>query len=115
MSRVRTPEQALIAFFERVARKDADQLSKLRQERRFTVEPGRWCFTLPDLHSFLQEQDAEFRSLDYRRFRKAIFNSPINETAKSRGAEIAIVDNRGKIDRSRYALVWKDGTTRAAP
>ncbi|BAU49219.1 hypothetical protein SVA_2671 [Sulfurifustis variabilis] len=102
-------EQALISFFEQAARRNETLLNKLRQEPRFTVEPGRWCFTLPDLHSFLQEQDAEFRSLDYRRFRKALFNSPINETAKSCGAEITIVDNQGKVDRSRYALVWKAG------
>jgi len=100
-------EQALISFFEQAARRSETLLHKLRQETRFAVDPGRWCFTLPDLHSFLQREDPAFRSVTYRRFRKALFNSPINRTLKPYGAEITIADNRGKVDRSTYALVWK--------
>lgn len=100
-------EQALISFFVRAARKDKTQLDKLKREQRFLVGQERWCFTLPDLYSFLQRQDDVFRGVNYKQFRRAIFNSPINQTVKSYGAEVIITDNRAKVDQSRYALVWQ--------
>ena len=100
-------EQALISFFEQVAQKDRSQLKKLKQEQSFCVEQERWCFTLPDLYFFLQHQDAGFSSIDYKQFRQLIFNSPINQTIKLQGAEITITDNRARVDRSIYALVWQ--------
>jgi len=81
-------------------------LKKLEQEQCFSVEQGRWCFTLPDLHSFLQRQNDAFSRIDYKQFRQLIFNSPINQTARLHGAEITITDNRAKVDQSSYALVW---------
>jgi hypothetical protein len=100
-------EQALISFFEQVAQEDKAQLKKLKQEQCFSVERGRWCFTLPDLYLFLQQQDDVFSSIDYKQFRQLIFNNPINEIAKLYGAEITITDNRAKVDQSGYALVWR--------
>ena len=100
-------EQALVSFFQQVAQKDEGQLKRLQQEQRFSMEPGRWCFSLPDLHRFLQHQDEAFSRIDYRQFRQLIFSSPINQTVKSYGAEITIAHNQGKVDRSSYALVWR--------
>lgn len=100
-------ERALICFFERVARKDRVQLQTLKRERRFRVEEERWCFTLPALHAFLRRHDDAFGAVDYRRFRRLIFASPINRAVKSLGAEIVVADNLAKVDRSRYALVWR--------
>jgi hypothetical protein len=100
-------ERALISFFEQVVKKDKDQLRKLKQEQCYSVEHGRWCFTLPDLYFFLQHQDAVYNSIDYKQFRQLIFNSPINQTVKLLGAEITIADNRAKVDQSTYALVWQ--------
>jgi len=100
-------EQALISFFEKVVQKDKDQLIKLKKEQRFSMEQGRWCFTLPDLYFFLQHQDDIFNGIEYRQFRQLIFNSPINQTVKLLGAEITIIDNRAKVDQSTYALVWQ--------
>lgn len=100
-------ELALVSFFEQVAQKDEALLKLLEQEQCFRVEQGRWCFTLPDLFSFLQHQDDVFGSLEYIQFRQMIFNSPINQTTKLYGAEIAIADNRAKVDESSYALVWQ--------
>jgi len=100
-------EQALISFFEKVVQKDKDQLIKLTKEQRFSMEQGRWCFTLPDLYFFLQHQDDIFNGIEYRQFRQLIFNSPINQTVKLLGAEITIIDNRAKVDQSTYALVWQ--------
>ncbi|MDH3469540.1 MAG: hypothetical protein OES26_27255, partial [Gammaproteobacteria bacterium] len=61
-------EQALISFFEKVVQKDKDQLIKLTKEQRFSMEQGRWCFTLPDLYFFLQHQDDIFNGIEYRQF-----------------------------------------------
>ncbi len=99
-------EQALISFFEQVAQKEPAQLKKLKQEQCFSVDQWHWCFTLPDLYFFLQHQDDVYSSIDYKQFRQLVFNSPINQTVKSYGAEITITDNQTRVDRSSYALVW---------
>ena len=70
-------ERALVSFFEQVAQKDKAQLKKLKQEQCFSVEQGRWCFTLQDLYFFLQHQDDVFSGTDYKQFRQLIFKSPI--------------------------------------
>ena len=101
-------EQALISFFVRVAKKDKAQLNKLKQQQCFSVDRQRWCFSLPDLHSFLQFQDDTFSCIGYMQFRQLIFNSPIHKNVKSFGAEITIIDNQGKVDKSGYALVWHE-------
>lgn len=99
-------EKAIVSFFESVAKKETTRLHELQQERRFSVEWGRWCFTLPDLHTFLQQQDEVFRGIDYKRFRQLIFNSAINQIVKGYGAEITIAENREKVDQTLYALIW---------
>jgi hypothetical protein len=85
-------EQALVSFFVRVARKDTPQLERLKRDQHFLVGRERWCFTLPELYSFLQQDDDVFLGVDYRQFRRAIFNCPVN---------------RAKVDQSGYALVWQ--------
>lgn len=99
-------ENALVSFFEQVAKKDMARLTALKQEQCFTVDEEHWYFTLPDLHRFLQHHDELFGGVDYKQFRQLIFNSPINQTTKLYDAEIVIADNPGKVDKSRYALVW---------
>lgn len=100
-------QQALIVFFEQVAQKDVAQLVKLKQEQRFSIVQDCWQFTLPDLYSFLQ-QNASFSNLEYKKFRQLIFNSPINQTIKSHGAEIIIKENQNNVDKSTYAVIWQD-------
>lgn len=104
---LRPVEQALLTFFEQVARKDAARLDRLKREQRFSVDENRWCFTLPDLYRFLQLQDDAFDGIDYRQFRRALFSSPIGRNLRSLGAEIVIAENRAKVDKSSYALVWR--------
>ena len=99
-------EEALISFFEQVALKNMAILEKLKSEQRFELNTQRWQFTLPSLHSFLQNQDDEFSYIDYTAFRKILFNTPIHQIVKSHGAEINISDNQVKVDKSHYALVW---------
>jgi hypothetical protein len=109
---VKAIEQALIRFFEQAAQRDSDLLEKLITERSFSVEEGRWGFTLPDLHRFLQCHEAVFGTIDYKDFRRAIFNSPVNQVVRTYGAEVIIADNRGKVDQSSYAMIWNTAGTR---
>ncbi len=99
-------EQALLSFFVQVAQKDKVQLEKLKCEESFSVSNERWCFTLPDLYFFLRYQGSEFSRTEYKQFLQLIFNSLINQTVKTYGAEITIIKNLGKVDKSSYALVW---------
>lgn len=103
---MQTIEQILVSFFKQAAKKDETQIKMLKQEPRFIVEPARWCFTLPDLYYFLQQHNDVFNHVDYKQFRRLIFNSPINTTIKPYGAEVTITDNQTKVDKSCYALVW---------
>ena len=100
-------KQTLISFFEQVAKKDKTQLEKLKKESCFSVDQERWCFTLPDLHLFLQHQNNALNCIEYNKFRQLIFNSPINQAVKSYDAEVIITDNQSKVDKSGYALVWQ--------
>ncbi|QMU61129.1 MAG: hypothetical protein GKR92_05210 [Gammaproteobacteria bacterium] len=101
-------EKALINFFEQVALKNKALLTQIEIEQSFDIDNKRWQFTLPNLHSFLQNQNNVFSSVDYLTFRNILYNSPINQTVKIHGAEINISDNQAKVDKSRYALIWNN-------
>ncbi|WP_018231760.1 hypothetical protein [Thioalkalivibrio thiocyanodenitrificans] len=105
-------EQALIRFFEQVAQRDSVLLEKLNREGSFSVEDDRWDFTLPDLHRFLQCHQPVFGTIDYKAFRQAIFNSPVNQAVRTYDAEVIIADNQGKVDQSTYAMVWNTAESR---
>ena len=101
-------QQALMTFFEQISKKDEKQMQSIKQEQRFLVEQQRWCFTLPDLHHFLQHHDRQFSHIEYKQFRQLIFSIPLNKTVKLYGAHITIADNQFKVDQSNYALVWEE-------
>lgn len=101
-------EEALIFFFEQAAKKESALLEMLANNPSFSIEQDCWCFTLPDLYVFLQSQEDRYANLDYNQFRKLIFNSPINQTVRSHGAEITIKNNQTNVDKSCYALVWRN-------
>ena len=61
-------------------------------------------FTLPQLFECFSQLNNELAKPGYTEFRKALFNSPINEEMKKRGGEIVIMDNKGKVDESVYCL-----------
>ncbi len=102
-------EHSLVSFFVRVAQKNDVLLKKIQQEQCFSVDQERWCFTLPELYRFLQDQKIIAFSIGYKVYRKIIYNSFINQSIKPYGAEITISDNCNKVDKSIYALVWHDG------
>ncbi len=61
-------------------------------------------FTLPQLFECFVGLDNELANLNYTEFRKALFNSPVNEAMKECGGEIGILDNKQKVDESVYCL-----------
>jgi hypothetical protein len=101
-----TIEDTLTGFFERVARREAAAMERLAAEPRFGLSHEAWQFSLPDLHAHLQRHEPALQGVAYERFRKALFNSPINRAVGGHGAMVTIAENRGKVDETRYALVW---------
>lgn len=100
-------ENTLVKFFGNVAQKQPKLLAVLGQQSFFEIEQGRWLFTLPDLHRFLRQQDITIEQVSYAQFRSAVFNSSINHEIGKYNAKIIIANNCGKVDKSKYALVWQ--------
>lgn len=101
-------QQALLDFFMLAARKDKTLLAQLQQTPVFTIDKTCWQFTLPDLYRFLHTSNTTFATIDYREFRRLLFNCPVNELLRQYDAEIVISDNKGKVNESSYALSWHD-------
>lgn len=99
-------EKKLHSFFEQAAQKDKSLLKILKQIKSFSVTHDCWCFKLPDLFLFLQSQEDVFQQINYKQFRKLIFNSNINQIIKFHGAHITIKNNKHKVDKSNYTLTW---------
>lgn len=103
---IKNIDQALVAFFEEAAQRNAALMIRLKAEQCFDLSDIRWRFTLPDLYHFLQQGDEVFEAIDYKTFRKIVFSSPVNQRVTPYGAEIEIADNLYNVDLSTYALVW---------
>jgi hypothetical protein len=111
---MQTLEQVLIPFFEQAAKRDKTLLRELERDPCFTLMPDRWCFTLPDLFSFLQPRSEAIGKVSYKEFRRAIYTTSINAATRHYGAEVVIDRNHGQVDKSVYALTWRnreDGTS----
>ncbi|MNZ86483.1 hypothetical protein D3C78_1053040 [compost metagenome] len=76
---------------------DAALLARLHAAG-FACHPGHWQFQLPQLHQWLAPE------LDYSRFRQSLYASDLNTRLAALGAEIAIAENLGNTDLSRYCL-----------
>ncbi len=98
--------ESLLVFFRNVAKKDSSVLAKIEQFSNFDVNTKQWSFALIDLYSFLQRYNSEFQDIQYNKFRKVLYNSPINQEVKKFGAEILVDTNKSHVDRSTYILIW---------
>ena len=96
---MKDPLQRFFSCCEAVLRGDAQLLEQLRAQG-FSCAPGVWTFGLPELYRYLSAGQGE----DYRCWLKQLYASDINTRLGELGAEIAIVDNRGKVDASLYGL-----------
>lgn len=93
------PLQRFLDCCEAVLRGDAQLLEQLRAEG-FSCAPGSWTFSLSELHRYLTAG----QGMTYRRWLKQLYASDTNTRLRDLGAEIVIVDNRGKADASLYGL-----------
>lgn len=91
--------QSFLSCCERVLRDDAQLLEQLRAHG-FACTAGRWEFGLPALHGYL----GGGHGVAYRDWLQRLYASDINARLRQLGAEIAILDNRGKVDFSLYGL-----------
>lgn len=97
---------ALGLFFgycERLLAGDAELIGLLRGHG-FICAPAEWQFQLPALHAYLMTRLPPGERVDYRDFLRELYASDLNTRLRDLGAEIAIVDNLGKVDLSTYAL-----------
>lgn len=92
----------IIQLFVRFLDEDINLVAAINDH--FVIRDHEWFFTLPALHQFTQSIDAEFNALTYQEFRTLLFASPINHQLSTYNAEIAIAENRGKVDKSTYLL-----------
>lgn len=97
--------QHIIALFHNMLDAIANDTTDLFELPLITENNHRQIeFTLPQLFECFSQLDGELAILSYTEFRKALFNSPINEEMKNRGGEIGIMENTGKVDESVYCL-----------
>lgn len=99
-------EKILITFFQRVASKEQKEIKKLLKHSDFKLESNHWYFTLPSLFSYLLSQNIIDQEVSYTKFRKQLFNCPINQSLKESGAEVKLYDNKANVDKSEYVFVW---------
>lgn len=112
---MRSIEQALIAFFERVAQREAAEIARLAAEERFRLSQTAWRFALPDLYAHLARHEPALSGVAYKQFRQALFNCPINRAIGGHGAAVTIAENKGKVDDTLYALVWSGAASEPGP
>lgn len=88
-------------FFAAVLSGNADALRRIEHmPAELELSPRGFVFTLPALHTLLDIR----HSLDYRDFRKLLYQSTLNRDLGALGAEIVPFASTGKVDNSRYCL-----------
>jgi hypothetical protein len=93
------PVQNFLSCCAGVLQGDAQLLEQLRAQG-FVCAIGSWDFGLPALHAYLSAG----QGTDYRLWLQRLYASDINTRLGELGAEIVILDNRGKLDLSLYGL-----------
>lgn len=78
-----------------------EELSRLRLEDIW-LEEGKLVFSLPALHKFLFCEKA----CGYSKFRRELYGSSLNSKLREIGAKVIIFESTGKIDTSRYCLLF---------
>lgn len=70
-----------------------------------------WQFKLPALHCYICMQLPSTEAPTYRQFLQQLYASDLNQRLREQGAEIALLDNHGKVSRSLYGLRCLSSTT----
>ncbi len=103
-------QQSLLDFFLKIASRDRQQLQLLSLDSRFQLDACCWHFNLPDLYRHLAKYDRIFSTMSYPKFRKALYNCPVQQIITNYGARVTITDNQRNVDKSTYTLVWSEHT-----
>jgi hypothetical protein len=70
----------------------------------FVCATAAWQFRLPALHAYLMTRLPPGERVDYPGFLRELYASDLNARLGELGAEVAIVDNLGKVNASLYCL-----------
>ncbi|MGB4072257.1 hypothetical protein [Pseudomonas sp.] len=97
------PLGLFLSCCERLLAGDAELIGQLR-DHGFVCASGTWQFRLPALHAYLMTRLPPGERVDYRGFLRELYASDLNTRLGELGAQIAVVDNLGKVDLSTYAL-----------
>lgn len=91
--------QVFLSCCQGVLQGDTQLLEQLHAQG-FVCAVGYWEFSLSTLHAYLSAGPGA----EYRRWLQRLYASDINARLAELGAEIVILDNRGKVDLSLYGL-----------
>jgi hypothetical protein len=61
-------------------------------------------FTLPDLYRLCCRLDDVFISLEYRVFRRLLYDNPTNQEMAKQGGKFELAEDRGHVDKNLYRL-----------
>ncbi|RLA15482.1 MAG: hypothetical protein DRQ59_01230 [Gammaproteobacteria bacterium] len=96
----------MIQIFERYLSGQAEAIESIDNfGKSFKTTAFGWQFELPDLHQFCRQSAPELAELEYQKFRQMLYHNPTNQILSSSGGRFELVEDRGHIDRNRYALI----------
>ncbi len=88
-------------FFSLVLAKNPAALDLINAtEEELQLLPQGFVFSLPALHNMLDPE----QSLQFRDFRKLLYDSTLNQELSAFDAEVTVFQSSGKIDTSLYCL-----------
>ena len=61
-------------------------------------------FTLPDLYRLCGRLDDVFTSIEYRVFRRLLYDNPTNHEMAKQGGKFELAEDRGHVDKNLYRL-----------
>ena len=88
-------------FFSLVLAEDPAALDLINaEEEDLQLLPQGFVFSLPALHNMLDPE----QNLQYRDFRKLLYDSTLNQELSAFDAEVTLFQSSGKTDTSLYCL-----------
>jgi len=102
-------EKVAVQLFQKFIAEDKELIQKIGEfGGSFVIGKGCWTFSLPDLFSFLSEQNPSPKQTDYSQFRSAIYQSAINHQLSRFNAVVEIAGSTGKVDHNLYCIRTKE-------
>jgi hypothetical protein len=97
--------QTLLLIFRQYLDSDAELVAAINAfGESFLINSFGWLFTLPDLFKFSCQQNQSIQELEYKQFRKLLYENPTNQLIGEINGRFEIVEDRGHIDKNLYRL-----------